>query len=53
LGIEDTNNALAILSTRGITGAEAGTALKSMLTNLQRPTTAVRAFAASSATQID
>lgn len=36
--IEDTNNALAILSTRGITGAEAGTALKSMLMNMLRPT---------------
>jgi TP901 family phage tail tape measure protein len=35
---EDVNNALAILSTRGIAGAEAGTALKSMLTNIMRPT---------------
>lgn len=37
-GLEDTNTALAILSTRGIIGAEAGTALKSMMTNLMRPT---------------
>ncbi|MEZ4591824.1 MAG: phage tail tape measure protein [Chloroflexota bacterium] len=36
--IEETNAALAILSTRGIKGAEAGTALKSMMTNLMRPT---------------
>lgn len=36
--LEDTNNALAILSTRGISGSEAGTALKSMMTNLMRPT---------------
>lgn len=36
--IEETNAALAILSTRGIRGAEAGTALKSMMTNLMRPT---------------
>jgi TP901 family phage tail tape measure protein len=36
--LEDTNAALAILSTRGITGAEAGTALKSMLTNIMRGT---------------
>jgi TP901 family phage tail tape measure protein len=42
LSIEETNNALAILSTRGIQGSEAGTALKSMLTNLQRPTTKVQ-----------
>lgn len=40
--LEDTNNALAILSTRGIQGSEAGTALKSMLTNIQRPTKAVK-----------
>jgi TP901 family phage tail tape measure protein len=39
--IEETNAALAILSTRGIRGAEAGTALKSMMTNLMRPTDAV------------
>jgi TP901 family phage tail tape measure protein len=38
ISLEDTNNALAILSTRGIKGAEAGTALKSMLVNMQRPT---------------
>jgi len=36
--IEETNTALAILSTRGIKGAEAGTALKSLMTNLMRPT---------------
>jgi len=36
--LEDTNNALAILSTRGIAGSEAGTALKSMFTNIMRPT---------------
>lgn len=35
--LQDTNTALAILSTRGIRGAEAGTALKSMMTNLMRP----------------
>ena len=42
IGIEDVNNSLAILSTRGINGAEAGTALKSVLANLQRPTEAVQ-----------
>lgn len=36
--LEDVNIALALLSTRGIIGAEAGTALKSMMTNLMRPT---------------
>ena len=36
--IEETNTALGILSTRGIRGSEAGTALKSMLTNLMRQT---------------
>jgi len=36
--IEDVNNALAILSTRGITGSMAGTSLNSMLTSLQAPT---------------
>lgn len=40
--IEETNAALAILSTRGIKGSEAGTALKSMMTNLMRPTNQVR-----------
>jgi len=35
---EEMNNALALLSTRGIKGAEAGTSLKSMLTNMMRPT---------------
>jgi TP901 family phage tail tape measure protein len=39
--LEETNNALAVLSTRGIRGAEAGTALKSMMTNLMRPTNQV------------
>ncbi|MFA5053587.1 MAG: phage tail tape measure protein [Parcubacteria group bacterium] len=39
--LETTNTALGILSSRGITGAEAGTALKSMMTNLMRPTDAV------------
>lgn len=42
ISLEDTNNALAILSTRGISGAQAGTALKSMITNLQRPTEQVQ-----------
>lgn len=36
--LEDTNAALAILSNSGIQGAEAGTNLKSMMTNLMRPT---------------
>jgi TP901 family phage tail tape measure protein len=36
--LEDTNNALAILSMRGIKGAEAGTALKSMLMNMTAQT---------------
>lgn len=40
--LEDTNTALAILSTRGIEGAEAGTALKSMMLNLMRPTEDVK-----------
>jgi len=34
--LEDVNTALALLSTRGIVGAEAGTALKSMLVNIMR-----------------
>jgi len=34
--LADVNTALALLSTRGIQGAEAGTALKSMLTNIMR-----------------
>ena len=38
---EDVNTALAILSSRGIKGAEAGTALKSMMTNMMRTTPAV------------
>jgi len=37
-GLEDVNTALALLSERGIAGSEAGTALKSMMTNLMRPT---------------
>jgi len=41
--LEDTNVALGILSQRGIVGAEAGTALKSMMTNLMRPTDDVTA----------
>ena len=36
--LEETNTALAVLSTRGIMGAEAGTALKSMMINLMSPT---------------
>ncbi|MBX3050803.1 MAG: phage tail tape measure protein [Caldilineaceae bacterium] len=40
--LDDTATALAILSTRGIQGAEAGTALKSMMLNLRRPTKDVR-----------
>lgn len=36
--LEETNTALALLSERGIVGAEAGTALKSMMTNLSRQT---------------
>lgn len=40
--LEDTNNALALLSSRGIKGAEAGTALKSMLTNMMRATPKVQ-----------
>lgn len=36
--LEDVNTALAILSERGIRGAEAGTALKSMMTNIMRDT---------------
>lgn len=34
MSLEETNTALALLSTRGISGAEAGTALKSMLMNM-------------------
>lgn len=36
--LEDVNTALAILSERGIRGSEAGTALKSMMTNIMRDT---------------
>lgn len=42
LEFEDLNTALAIMSERGIRGANAGTMLKSMLLNLQRPTDAVQ-----------
>jgi len=42
-GLDELNTALGILSTRGIVGAEAGTALKSMLTNMMRPTTKTQA----------
>jgi TP901 family phage tail tape measure protein len=41
--LEDLNTALAILSERGIRGSEAGTNLKSMMTNLMRPTDDVAA----------
>ncbi|MBN1814715.1 MAG: phage tail tape measure protein [Anaerolineae bacterium] len=40
--LQDTNNALAILSTRGIQGSEAGNALKSMFTNMMRDTPKVK-----------
>lgn len=36
--LEDTNIALALLSERGIRGSEAGTALRSMMTNMMRGT---------------
>ena len=36
--LQDANTALAILSERGIRGAEAGTALRSMMTNMMRDT---------------
>jgi TP901 family phage tail tape measure protein len=39
--LQDVNTALGILSERGIRGSEAGTALKSMMTNIMRPTEAV------------
>ena len=38
LSLNETNAALAVLSENGIRGAEAGTALKSMLTNMMRQT---------------
>lgn len=38
MSLEDTNTALALLSERGIRGAEAGTALRSMLLNINRDT---------------
>lgn len=40
--LEEVNTSLAILSERGISGSEAGTALKSMMTNIMRPTDAVK-----------
>jgi len=40
--LEDVNTALALLSTRGISGSEAGTALRSMLTNMMRDTESVK-----------
>ena len=40
--LEDVNTALAVLSQRGIVGAEAGTALKSMMTHLMSDTVKVR-----------
>lgn len=40
--LEDVNTGLALLSERGIKGSEAGTALKSMMVNLMRPTDAVK-----------
>jgi len=43
LDIETTAAALAVLSENGIKGAEAGTALKSMLLNMTRPTDDVQA----------
>lgn len=42
MSLEEVSTALAILSTRGIQGSEAGTAMRSMLLNLQRPTKAVQ-----------
>ncbi|HSN78215.1 MAG TPA: phage tail tape measure protein, partial [Anaerolineae bacterium] len=42
IGIEDVTTALGLMATRGIEGAEAGTQLKSMLLNIQRPTKAVQ-----------
>lgn len=42
LSIEDTNQALLVLGQRNISGARAGTALRSMLNNLQRDTDDVR-----------
>ncbi len=41
LSLEDLNTSLAIMSQHGVRGAEAGTALKRMFTNIQRPTKAV------------
>lgn len=43
MSLNDTNIALALLSTRGIQGSEAGTALRSMLLHLQSGTPAVTA----------
>ena len=42
-GLADVNTALALLSNKGMQGAEAGTALKSMMTNIMRPTKEVTA----------
>jgi len=42
ISFEDINIALALLASRGIRGAEAGTALRSMLANLRRPTESVK-----------
>lgn len=42
MSMRDTAAVLAVLSENGIKGSEAGTALKSMLTNMTRPTEAVR-----------
>lgn len=41
LSMTDLDTALALLSQHGIRGAEAGTALKRMFTNIQRPTKSV------------
>lgn len=43
LNVEDTAAILAILAENGTKGVEAGTALKSMLLNMQRPTDSVKA----------
>lgn len=42
--LEDVNTALGILSTRGIAGSEAGTAVKSMLTNMMTAPKAAEAL---------
>lgn len=43
MSLDETNTALAMLSTRGIVGAEAGTALKSMLITMTGPATSTTA----------